>query len=155
MNINLLVTTPLTFSLVLPDKPTKKEKAIHDVIQSLGAEWVEAGQSATRKLWCVITQTNDMSGLRAAITKYKLPITILMAQNAHKTPKVDANGDPVLDADGNQVMALVVHDPTTKSVLLKYMPDIPILNKKGVVTGTKAATQVTLPQWGGHEPWSV
>jgi len=156
MNINILVTTPLTFSLALPDKPTKREQAIHDVIQSLGAEWVPAGQSATRRLWCVITQTNDLTGLRSAITKYKLPITILMAQNAQETPKLDANGDPVLDVDGNQVMEVVVHDPTTKTVLLKYMPDEVVYDPKtGKELSRKKATTVSLPRWGGHAQWQV
>jgi len=155
MNLDLIVTTPLAFSLTLPEKPTNKQQAIHDVIQGLGAEWVSAGQSSTRKLWCVITRTNDLSVLRAAITKYKLPITILAAQNAQKTAKV-VDDVPVLDADDNPVMEVVVHDPTTKKTLLKYMPDEVTTDiDTGKELSRKKATTVSLPVWGGHEQWQV
>jgi len=167
MNINLLVTTPLNFSIVppvtidpvtqepLPNPPA--EQAAYDAAMALGTEWEPVGDpSATRRLWAVIPQTSDLVVLRAAITKYSLPITILAAQNANRTPVVDANGAPVLDADNNPVTELVVHDPTTKATLLKYMPDVvttdPVTGKE--LSRTKATT-VTLPVWGGHEGWVI
>ena len=156
MNINLLVTTPLSFTVALPDKPTPTEQAIHDALDSLGAEWVVAGESATRRLWCVITQSSDLPAMRAAITQFGLPMTILAAQNSHRTPVLDVNGAPVLDADNNPVTEVVVHDPTTKATLLKYMPDVvttdPITGKE--LSRTKATT-VALPIWGGHEAWVI
>jgi len=156
MNINLLVTTPLSFSVALPTNPTATEQAVHDALDSLGAEWVAAGESATRRLWCVITQSNDLPAMRAAIANFGLPMTVIAAQNAHKTPVLDANGAPVLDVDNNPMMELVVHDTTTKATLLNYMPDVvtfdPITMKE---TGRTPATAVSLPVWGGHEAWVV
>jgi len=156
MNINLLVTTPLNFTVALPETPTATEQSIHDALDSLGAEWVSAGESATRRLWCVITQSNDLPAMRTAITQLSLPITILAAQNSHRTPVVDANGAAVLDADNNPVTEIVVHDTTTKATLLKYMPDVVTTDP---VTGTELsrtkATTVTLPTWGGHEAWVI
>jgi len=156
MNINLLVSTPLNFSVALPETPTDAAQAIHDALESLGAEWVAAGESTTRRLWCVITQSNDLPAMRSAITQFGLPMTILAAQNSHRTPVVDANGAPVLDADNNPVTELVVHDPTTKATLLKYMPDVVTIDP---VTGNELsrtkATTVTLPTWGGHEAWII
>jgi len=156
MNLNLLVTTPLNFSVALPETPTATDQAIHDALDSLGAEWVAAGESTTRRLWCVITQSNDLPFMRAAITQLSLPITILAAQNANRTPVTDANGAPVLDADNNPVTEIVVHDTTTKTTLLKYMKDVvttdPVTGKE--LSRTKATT-VTLPVWGGHEAWVI
>jgi len=156
MNLDLIVTTPINFTVALPDNPTPTEQAIHDALASLGAEWVSAGESATRRLWCVITQSNDLPAMRAAITQFGLPITILMAQNAHRTPVVDANGAPVLDANDNPVTEIVVHDTTTKATLLKYMKDdITTDPATGKELSRTKATTVTLPVWGGHEAWVV
>ena len=156
MNINLLVSTPLAFTVALPENPTATEQEIHDALASLGAEWVVAGESATRRLWCVITRSNDLSAMRAAITQFGLPMTILAAQNAHRTPVVDADGMPVLDIDGNPTTEIVVHDSTTKATLLKYMPDVVTtdINTGAELSRTKATT-VMLPAWGGHEPWVI
>ena len=156
MSINLLASTPKSFSLqpADPANPTKQEQAVQEALAAIDAQWIKAGESATKALWRVITRTSDLQGIRDTIKGFGLPITILAAQDAHKTPKLDANGNPVLDVDGNPIMEVKVHDWTTKSTLLKYMSNITIIDPiTGKPTGTKPPTDVSIATWGGHEPW--
>ena len=151
MNINFVATTPLDFTLTLPEEPTPEQVSINRILKAIGVEWTLAGQTTTHKLWCVISRTNDLVGLKAVIAQYKLPIKILMAQNAHKTIKAGAK-----DADGNPVHELVVHEKTTKAALLKFMSDeVTYDMETGKELSRKPATKVTLPMWGGHEGFVV
>ena len=157
MSLNLIVSSPKSFSLqpADPANPTAQERAVQEALAAFDAQWVHAGDSAMKSLWCVITRTSDLQGLRDTIKGFGLPITILAAQDAHKSPKLDANGNPVLDADGNVIMEVKVYDWTTKSTILNYMPDVPTIDPNtGDIIGYSPATTVTLPVWGGHENWS-
>ena len=153
--IDMIVSVPTGLSLALPDNPTPQQQAVHDAIQSIDGQWVYAGSTGTNDLFCVITRSDNLADIEALIAQYGLPITVLHAQDAHLSPKVDAQGNPVLDANGNQVMDVVIYRQAKTVDLLPYMPDVPLLDAQGNVTGTQRPTTVSLPVWGGHEDWRL
>ena len=153
--IDMIVTVPKGFSLALPNNPTPQQQAVHNAIQSIDGQWVYAGSTGTNDLFCVITRSDNLADIEALIVQYGLPITVLHAQNAHLSPQVDAQGNPVLDANGQQAMDVVVHRQAKAADLLHYMSDVPVLDAQGNVIGTQRPTTVSLPVWGGHENWRL
>jgi len=154
MPINLLIVAPIDYSLALPEKPTKKQQAIHDAIQSIDGQWSLAGTDGTNNLFIVITRTSDLQGVRDLIKGYALPLTIKHAQDAQKSLVVDANG-PVLDKYGNEQHAVTIHKQATQTELLPFMAPVRTYDKAGKMISAKPATVVNLPQYGGHEGWQI
>lgn len=149
MSLNLLVTAPISYVIgTLSDEPTQAEKAVHDGIAFLSAEWVLAGTDGASNLFIVITRAAEVQPIQDMIAATGVPLTIVHAQNAHESIVVDEEGMPILDAEDQQQTHVRVY--VQAGDLLPYMADI--VAEDG---STTPATEVILPIYGGHAGWEA
>lgn len=141
--INLLLKVPIGTSIALSDNPSVNEQAIFDAVQSIGAEFVFAGKNSADSLYVVITRTNDLDGIQGLIDSFSLPWVILHSQDAQATITMDESS------------VVVVHKRTPTHDYLSYMPDTHTYDDNGNVITTSTATEVTLPIYAGHEPFTL
>lgn len=153
LNALISVPKPTSFDnlISLPEKPTAKQVKEHDAWHSVGCEKAFVGETASRKLYALISRASDEVELIAALDGCGINYTIEHSQEAQKGLVVDSNGDPVLDADDNRQYEIKVKKQGSKSGVKKYMADI-IENE---VPRRPTTAEVVVGGYGGHAKWEL
>ncbi|MBL1319606.1 MAG: hypothetical protein JKY80_01990 [Mariprofundaceae bacterium] len=162
--ILLLIKAPTGLSLALATDAqgnitaTMQEITMHKEMDAIAVEWgSEVGHTATDTLFRVVCRNTTLAKVEALITKYKLPLVILHAQDAYESPtgktKIvkDAMGDTTMP-----IMQNVVHKQATKATILPFMADVVTYDMKTNKELTrKKATAITLPNCADMAAWTL
>ena len=154
MDINLiLLMDETTDELLLPEEAQKDIAPLFRIKPGAVMPGTRAVNGKMLHYTCLRNGPLTLAMIEGMIKKHDLDWQVVGMQSVKALPVYDAEGEPVLDEDGNQVMELIVHKSLDMPAIAPYLsPDV---DENGKETPKKGYVQLSQFAIRNRVEWGV